>query len=933
MKRTTLFACLWAWLATVAQAGIVMNVPSAVVGTSGGTVSLTLNADVTGTFDLTSYEFKLGITGLNGATGLSFSGASQPSSNPFFHSPADPLYVDVGSPAGTIYCEEGLVNRTATETVADTVRNLATLNLSLAPGIRKGSTFQLTLDPAWSAFYSGISPISVPVSIGTVTVVSDYDYVGLGTSQPIPSRSVRGSATATPGSCSVNVTEAGASGANFTLSAPKLQIASSSGNSSVCPAQFRFTWQAGTPTGMTSDTIVLHNASNPDDPDSKPDHQLTVTGDVLENRAFTVSNTIAGRVMVGKSLAPQKTTLVPDSNDDVHATRVNTNPTGAATDGYATVRYLGTPLSQFNGASGQSADLQVTWSPSSARGKHHGTVPLSTAQADSSLLADGEDPSAGASVNVGLNYDVSVLANRHLTVAAVGTPTVHARALLNRPRTTTIATGTDAVLDGDDAWTRVNTVARGTASAPGNGVTVGYQGTPIGLFRDANQHTNLAVEFSKLGSYHGAINLAPTMLADGEAAEVGAVVQPATLTYNVDVLQPRTLGTVVSTMDFGNVLRGASVSGNFTVKSLNSNPDLRHTTKVTVAPGGSALGDLTVGQTKISSGGTVKVPISGVLATYNPRGNRKPNPTYATVVNGRVPVVTGESSDVHDDTAYRSFTVQYRANVGVADFGSTPTAFNSGGTILKANIAAGSQLTDLSSKVAHDGMLGWNSTPASWIKRPADLAGLYGPVGSEATIVNSTALASNATVTMQWRARLGSEAAAPKAPPSSTLPPHSWLASDVVKVGGIGANVIYAMQMSFDSRINLALDGPVNGTVAKEFEKHRLCLCEFNTMTNKWDNAGSGVGNFESLADFLGDHQGASLASLLGSWGVDPDTTTNMGIGYAWAVVAGDESGIFAVDPGCSGVTFAPEPSTIVLLSIAAGSWWAYVRRQRRGRS
>ena len=88
---------------------------------------------------------------------------------------------------------------------------------------------------------------------------------------------------------------------------------------------------------------------------------------------------------------------------------------------------------------------------------------------------------------------------------------------------------------------------------------------------------------------------------------------------------------------------------------------------------------------------------------------------------------------------------------------------------------------------------------------------------------------------MQWRKRLPGEAHAPGATPSPTLPGGGWLASDVVKIGGVATAVAYALQMSFDDRINLALDGPTNGTVANEFPN--LFLAEFDNSANQWVNA------------------------------------------------------------------------------------------------
>ena len=364
------------------------------------------------------------------------------------------------------------------------------------------------------------------------------------------------------------------------------------------------------------------------------------------------------------------------------------------------------------------------------------------------------------------------------------------------------------------------------------------------------------------------------------------------------------------------------------VSSRNRYPDADHTTMVNVAPGGTALGELTAGQTLIADGALMSVPLTGTLSTY---GRVK--------YRGALPVVTAEDASVQDNTTYRNLSVRYKANVGIAKFGGS-IAFGSGETILSAHVAAGSELTNLSSKVKPRRTLAANTTLATWVTgtNAFRASALYGAVGSEAEIVCSTPIAADTTVTMQWRKRLPGEAHNPRYPQSPSLPPDAWLTSDVVKIGGVDLGVTYALQMTFDNRINLALDGPIDGTVANELPG--LYLAEFDLGTNQWVNAvtlgavgpSAQQGILTSLSDFLAANPATPLADLQGSWGVDPVTSV-FGIGHSWAILAGGGSGIFAVDPGSAApatwlgddlTSTVPEPSTWSMLIVAAVSLLAY---------
>ena len=80
---------------------------------------------------------------------------------------------------------------------------------------------------------------------------------------------------------------------------------------------------------------------------------------------------------------------------------------------------------------------------------------------------------------------------------------------------------------------------------------------------------------------------------------------------------------------------------------------------------------------------------------------------------------------------------------------------------------------------------------------------------------------------MGWRNRNNAENGTFIDPTYSTqLPPGvSWLTSDVVSVQGIPSDTIYAMQLSFDNRINTAIGGASDNAIVA------LALISANTST------------------------------------------------------------------------------------------------------
>lgn len=406
--------------------------------------------------------------------------------------------------------------------------------------------------------------------------------------------------------------------------------------------------------------------------------------------------------------------------------------------------------------------------------------------------------------------------------------------------------------------------------------------------------------------------------------------------------------------NFGSVLKGYT-----SVKDLSLTVT-GGTASVTVGPSNSTSGLNTLSTGTASGTSTISLPVNISLNDYAER------------LTGKLVIPNGVGG---------TLSLSYRADVGIANRitrrPKTVTDFTRA-MALTAPVASGATISGLSSKVRERGSLAastieqtavvpvkYKQNPRSlkWmVDRPrTNLRQLYGVVGSEAEIVASTALPAATDVSMTWRARTKGEAHATKSTTSPTvgLPVNDpslsetngkWLTSDVVKVGftaaggtaTVAAPAVYAMQMTFDNRINMALE-PAGTDASVTAEHDALRLAQLNTTTNKWtDPTGNPLQSEPethlSLAAFLASKIGTAggstgtvtLADLVGSWGVDdnpvspshPFGVSTTGKGYSWAIVAGGGSGIFAV---------VPEPGTLALLiSGGLGLVVFGVRRMRK---
>ncbi len=156
------------------------------------------------------------------------------------------------------------------------------------------------------------------------------------------------------------------------------------------------------------------------------------------------------------------------------------------------------------------------------------------------------------------------------------------------------------------------------------------------------------------------------------------------------------------------------------------------------------------------------------------------------------------------------------------------------------------------------------------------------------------------------------------------------LTSDIAEIGGMPSATAFALQISYDDRINTFLNGSSGSATVDDGYLVKL-------VNAKWVNAVSdnlSTGGFaqtavalplENVYDASGNlvtegfleqqlALGHTMDDLVGSWGVN---TTNQ---ESWAIV-NNGGGDFAV---------VPEPSTFALLGAAVAGLLAYRSRRRR---
>jgi hypothetical protein len=442
-----------------------------------------------------------------------------------------------------------------------------------------------------------------------------------------------------------------------------------------------------------------------------------------------------------------------------------------------------------------------------------------------------------------------------------------------------------------------------------------------------------------------------TGLFTGEVLASGTPVLPTlNVPYTATLLEPRQLaaatGTAASPISIpaaeGGLLYGAVVPVNsYSVKSNNVNYDSNHATLVYVGganPAGQTVDAFWTGD------GTSKV--GEVTVTRTMVNGSTPTQTVAVSVgayalgpfsaSASLSVATAEAPSVQDNTIYGPVSMTYSvANVGYAATGGVDPGNPNRqlfGAPLSAPVQAGAKIapspggTSLTSIVASAGTAGSHSTATGLTNTTlsaqavVDNSNYTGTVGSQCDILDSGVLAASTTVTMSWRNRDNAENGSFIDPSWSTKLPAAvqWLASDVVNIGGVPSGAAFAMQMSYDDRINAFIDGPshtpsIEGSYLAKFVAGKWENAVFNNTTTG-ANAQTKVGM--SLSDFLiAEYSaGRTLDQLIGSWGVD---LTNQ---QAWAIV-NNGGGEYAV---------VPEPSTAVLLAAGLIGLIAYRRRKLR---
>ena len=159
----------------------------------------------------------------------------------------------------------------------------------------------------------------------------------------------------------------------------------------------------------------------------------------------------------------------------------------------------------------------------------------------------------------------------------------------------------------------------------------------------------------------------------------------------------------------------------------------------------------------------------------------------------------------------------------------------------------------------------------------------------------------------------------------------------MVQISGLGSGAtgtVYALETTFDNRINVCLDGETDGTLPHE--EPLLCIAQL--VNGQWTAPSGtnetppvpGAARFVGLPlnTFLSEElaKGVSLDSLVGDWGVDGSLVPSTPTYRSWEIVRG--GGVFAV---------VPEPSAIALLGMAlvgllAAAWGRVAGRGLRRR-
>ena len=333
----------------------------------------------------------------------------------------------------------------------------------------------------------------------------------------------------------------------------------------------------------------------------------------------------------------------------------------------------------------------------------------------------------------------------------------------------------------------------------------------------------------------------------------------------------------MQTIDFGNVLRGATIpSQSFTIYNQAANTSAAYTANLKLT-GLNASGDGAL-TTNVSSFNGLAAG-SGTTCSASLNTNNYTTSGITTITMSASQLVDDSSLPGAGDNNNGGITITLQGNVGnaTADASNSQTSF---GAALAAPVGKNASYANLESKVT--------ATTGS---------GGAGMVGSTATILAGTNSSSGSaqTVSMAWRTQASSEG--------------TRLVSDVLDLSGMALNDVsgetspFVLQMDYDP-------GSLGGDVAVMASEEMIQLVWLNPATGNWENAidgnfGTNFGNF-----YLGAWPNGDMT--LGDWGVNTANHT------VWAVL--DHNSDFAV---------VPEPSTLILLAGSALGLAGFWRRRK----
>jgi hypothetical protein len=406
-------------------------------------------------------------------------------------------------------------------------------------------------------------------------------------------------------------------------------------------------------------------------------------------------------------------------------------------------------------------------------------------------------------------------------------------------------------------------------------------GTAISLTDGASQTFNYTYTPTQFGPT--SVNLSASFSNGSADGTNSANTQSFTLTGTAldhsNASLSSTANQTTETIDFGNVLRGATVpSQGFTIYNRAANTSAAYTANLKLT-GFTATGDAALTTTLSTFGNLTPGNGNTYVASLN-------TANYTTTGSN---TVTMAASQLVDDSTLSgsggnnngAVTIVLQGNVGnaTADKSNSQGSF---GSPLTATVGQNTSYTGLESTVT--------ATSGS---------GGYGMVGSTATILAGTNTSGESeTVSMAWRTQTQAERASP------------GLISDIVCLGGMAPSgdeiSPFVLQMTYDPAL-LPLGAGSEGLWASD---ERIYLAYLDPSDDKWENAidgniGGNTGGFQLGAWAAGD-------MTVGDWGVNTADHT------VWAVV--DYDGTFAV---------VPEPSTFALLAAGAVGLvgWAWRRR------